>query len=122
MRHSLIVLGISLLCLLSSMPAFTEVTLQQQGNYYTLENEYVRLRVNTAKGAVIDQYLVKASGTQLCPEGCFLLGDHFWQQLWPGEFLNRPYESRIITQTPEMVTLEVSRISTGWRTRMRKTS
>ncbi len=45
--------------------------------------------------------------------GCRLLADHFWQQNWPGEFFTAPYEAKIISQSPDAVTLELSRVSQG---------
>ena len=90
------------------------MSVTQESGHYVLENDYLRLTVNPAKGGLINQYLVKASGKQLLGEGCFLLGDHFWQQNWPGEFLETPYEARIVAQTAQAVTLEVSHVSKSW--------
>ena len=86
----------------------------QKSGHYVLENDYLRLTVNPAKGGLIDQYLVKTTGKQLLGEGCFLLSDHFWQQNWPGEFLNAPYEARLVARTAQAVTVEVSRVAKGW--------
>lgn len=102
------------LLVLNVAPALAAVTLSQEGDRYILENEAVRLSVNPAKGGRVDGYLVKATGRQLVGEGCFLLGDHFWQQNWPGEFLNAPYEARMVEPTPDQATLEVSCVSKGW--------
>lgn len=96
------------------MPVEAAVTLTREGDRYVLENNFIRLSVNPVKGGVIDSYLVKGAGQQLIPQEGFMLGDHFWQQNWPGEFLNAPYEVRIVKQTAEAVTLEVSCISKGW--------
>ena len=99
---------------LAASAAAADVTVTQENGHYTLENTFVRLAVNPAKGGLIDHYLVKATGKQLVGEGCFLLGDHFWQQNSPGEFLAAPYEAQIVAQTAQAVTLEVSRVSKGW--------
>ncbi|HEY3396104.1 MAG TPA: hypothetical protein VGM19_00445 [Armatimonadota bacterium] len=99
-------------CWASGAPA-APVTVTQQDGKYVLENDYLQLRVNPAQGGQIDRYLVKATGQQVVGDGCFLLGDHFWQQIWPGEFLSVPYEARVAAQSPESVTLEVSRVSQG---------
>ncbi|HEY3415621.1 MAG TPA: hypothetical protein VGM23_01940, partial [Armatimonadota bacterium] len=100
--------------LLAAGMAEAKVSITQESGHYVLENEYLRLTVNPARGGLIDHYLVKATGKQLLGEGCFLLGDHFWQQNWPGEFLSAPYETRIVAQTAQAITLEVSRVSKSW--------
>lgn len=94
--------------------ARADVSLQERNGRYVMENELLRVAVNPKLGGVIDGYFVKADNRELLGEGRFLLGDHFWQQLWPGEFLSAPYESKIVAQTPAAVTLEVSRVSAGW--------
>jgi len=115
MRTLICLLTAMLVALNSATAAFAAVTLTQEGQRYILENDLLRLCVNPARGGVIDSYLVKATGCELIGEGCFMLGDHFWQQLWPGEFLSAPYEAKVVAQTPEAVTLEVSCISKGWQ-------
>jgi len=115
MRTPICLLAVMLIALSSAPAAFAGVTLTREGSRYVLENDFLRIGVNVAKGGLVDGYLVKATGRQLVGEGCFMLGDHFWQQLWPGEFLSAPYEAKIVAQTPEAVTLEVSCISKGWQ-------
>ncbi|HEY3417017.1 MAG TPA: hypothetical protein VGM23_09060, partial [Armatimonadota bacterium] len=102
-----------LIILVLSAPAFAAVTLTQENGNYILENDYVRLRINPAKGGMVDRYLVKATNRQLLADDQFLLIDHFWQQRWPGEFMSAPYEAKVVASTPEAATLEVSRVSQG---------
>ncbi len=101
-------------CCCALLIARADVTLTRDGDRYVLENAAVRLRVNPAKGGLIDSYVVKASGHDLIGENGLLTGDHFWQQNWPGEFLGARYTATIIANTPEVCTLEVARVSTGW--------
>ena len=96
------------------LPACADVSLRQTDGHYILENEFVRLAVDPAKGGVIDDYFVKATKTQMVSGSLFMLGDHFWQQTWPGEFLNQPYDAKIIEQSPDVATLEVARTSEGY--------
>ena len=95
-------------------PVFAEVVISQDNGSYILENAFVRLRVNPARGGKVEQYLVKATGKDLLGKGLFLLGDHFWQQPWPGEMLDAPYEARVQAQTATSATLEVSRTAGVW--------
>ena len=115
-RSRLLSSALSMFCAVSlaSGTAAAQVSVIQESGHYVLENDYLRLTVNPAKGGLVDQYLVKATGKQLLGDGCFLLGDHFWQQNSPGEFLAAPYQARVAAQTAEAATLEVSRVSTSW--------
>ncbi len=113
-RGTFLAVAVSLFCAVAlAGGTAAAVTVALENGKYVLENDYLQLRVDPAQGGVVDHYLVKATGTQLVGEGCFMLGDHFWQQLWPGEFLNVPYEARVAAESPESVTLEVSRVSRG---------
>lgn len=108
-------LAVLLFVLAPALPTAAAVTLVRDGNHYVLENDFIRLRVTLAKGGLVDSYVVKATGRELIGEGGFLLGDHFWQQLWPGEFLGAPYDAKILATTPDAATLEVSCVSKGWQ-------
>ena len=105
---------LALIMLVSVLTAGAAVTLTRDGDRYVLENAVVRLRVNPTKGGLVDSYIVKVTGHELIGENGFLLGDHFWQQNWPGEFLAASYTATIISNTPAEATLEVARVSTGW--------
>ncbi len=106
---------LTVVSVLTTLSTFGAATVERDDGKYVLENSFVSLRVNPAKGGMVDQYVVKATGRQLVADGTFMLGDHFWQQLWPGEFLSAPYEAKILTQTAEEVTLEVSCVSKQWQ-------
>ncbi|HEY3378941.1 MAG TPA: hypothetical protein VGL77_15755, partial [Armatimonadota bacterium] len=110
----MIMVGLSLLSFCLWQTPGSAVTLASQGTSYILENSYVRVGIDTAKGATVTDYFIKATKMQLVGDGCSMLIDHFWQQNWPGEFLNAPYEARIVTQGADAATLEVSRLSQGW--------
>ncbi|MHB9131702.1 MAG: hypothetical protein ACYDBB_11515 [Armatimonadota bacterium] len=107
-------LYISLFLLLCLAPTFAAVTLTQSAERYLLENDLLRIGVNPTKGGMVDEYLVKATGKQLIGEGCNMLADHFWQQIWPGEFMSARYDARIAAASPDAATLEVSCVSHGW--------
>lgn len=109
MRHLIFLL----LLVAYAMPIPAAVTLSKEQDHYLLENAFVRLRVIPSHGGMVDSFVVKSTGRELLGEGMTMLIDHFWQQRWPGEFMNAPYEARVITDTPEAVTLEVSRVSQG---------
>ncbi len=85
--------------------------INQDNNGYVLENDFLRIHINPNKGGVVDKYLVKDTDRQLLGDGLFMLGDHFWQESWPGQLLNVSYETKIVEQTPEFSTIEVSRIA-----------
>ncbi|MDD5706707.1 MAG: hypothetical protein PHR35_12355 [Kiritimatiellae bacterium] len=100
------------LCAAGTVPA--TVSLTRENGKFRMENEALRLTVNPAMGGMVDSFLVKASGRELIGEGCSLLADHFWQQPWPGEFMGAVYQVVVVTNTPEVATLEAACVSKGW--------
>ncbi len=81
----------------------------------TMENERISLTITPSRGGAVTEYSDKlAPGNIILPNknwGLFL--DHFQEQNWPGEFLERPYEFKIVSQTPEEATVMVWTRSTG---------
>ncbi|MFA6293750.1 MAG: hypothetical protein WC637_18325, partial [Victivallales bacterium] len=80
-----------------------------------LENYRVSLAITPARGGAVTEYSDKqAPGNIILPNkywGLFM--DHFQEQPWPGELLEKPYEFKIISQTPEEAKVKVWTKSVG---------
>ena len=84
----------------------------------TLQNDWIKVLISADKGAIVRSFKYKEWGENEIIDSRFggLLMDHFWQQTWPGEFLDVPYEFKIITNTPFEGDVVFSKLSTGeWR-------
>ena len=65
-----------------------------------LENDLIRLQIDPNRGARGDGFEFKPWGTMdILPKksdhGLFM--DHFWQELWPGQFLEANYKYEILS-------------------------
>lgn len=80
-----------------------------------LENYRVSLTLTPARGGAVTEYSDKlAPGNIILPNKHWgLLMDHFQEQPWPGELLEKPYEFQIVSQTPEEAKVKVWTKSTG---------
>jgi hypothetical protein len=80
-----------------------------------LENYRISLTLSPTRGGAVTEYSDKlAPGNIILPNknwGLFM--DHFQEQPWPGELLEKPYEFQIVSQTPEEAKVKVWTKSTG---------
>lgn len=124
-----LILGVVALGLLlwsvSAVGAAEPVTLtvaEQDGHeVIKLENYRVQLTIDPARGGAVTSYSDKLAPAEIVLQKEFngLCMDHFQEQIWPGEFLERPYEYEILKQTPEEVQVKVWCTSTGlWRSQL----
>ncbi len=92
---------------------------QQDGHdVVKMENYRVQLVIDPSRGGAVTSYSDKLAPTELILQKPFsgLCMDHFQEQTWPGEFLEVPYEYKIVSQTPEEASVMVWRQATGiWR-------
>jgi len=106
----------SLLCVTAS-PAFgatiSEVRSETQ-DLVVMENAFVRLTVDMRHGAKVTRMLYKPLQREWLVSGQSLFADHVWQQTWPGELFDVPYEHQIVERGPKRVAVKV------WRTLQRK--
>jgi len=83
-----------------------------------LQNYRVALTINPARGGAVTSYSDKLAPAELVlqkPNQGLCL-DHFQEQNWPGEFLEVPYEYKILKQTPDEAQVMVWRTASGiWR-------
>lgn len=95
---------------------------QQDGHeVIRLENYRVQLVITPARGGAVTSYSDKLAPAELILQQPFsgLCMDHFQEQGWPGEFLEVPYEYKIVSQTPEVASVMVWRRATGiWREKL----
>ena len=118
----LVLLGLAVPCLCAepvSAPIAQSVMLtEEKQNGLTvirMENERVALTITPSRGGAVTEYSDKlAPGNVILPNrGWGLFIDHFQEQPWPGELLEKPYEFQIVTQTPQEATVKVWTTATG---------
>ena len=74
-----------------------------------LENAALRLTVNPAAGGRVSSFVWKATGKDwVLPGNSGFFMDHVWQQTWPGELLDRPYDVRVLPTAPGTAAVEAS--------------
>ncbi len=89
---------------------------QQDGHdVIKLENYRVQLVIDPSRGGAVTSYSDKLAPAELILQKPHngLCMDHFQEQSWPGEFLEVPYEYKIVSQTPEAASVMVWRKATG---------
>ena len=99
-------------------PVTLTITQQAGHDVIKLENYRVRLTIDPARGGAVTSYLDKLAPAEwvLPKEFNGLCLDHFQEQAWPGEFLEQPYEYKVLQQTSEVAQVMVWRKATGiWR-------
>jgi len=79
-----------------------------------LENEFVRLTVDVLHGGKVTGFVYKPLEREWLVSGQAMFIDHVWQQTWPGELYDVPYEYEITHRGPQQVTVKV------WRSLQRK--
>ena len=103
------------LCMTAAQPVKLTQEKQNDLDVIKLENYRVSLTITPARGGAITEYSDKsAPGNIILPNkywGLFM--DHFQEQPWPGELLEKQYEFKIISQTPEEAKVKVWTKSTG---------
>jgi uncharacterized membrane protein len=74
-----------------------------------MENNYFKLQIDPLNGGRVSSFIWKETGKDwVLPGNAGFFMDHVWQQPWPGELLNHPYEVKIIETGPQRGTVEVS--------------
>ncbi len=89
---------------------FASVRIIEKGEIITVENDILRFTIDLKNGARISEYFYKPFDENIVypiSSAGGMLMDHVWEQIWPGEFLNRKYEYRIIKNTPEEASISV---------------
>ncbi len=108
-----------LLFLVLTLPVLADVTITEHassdGNRtITLENAAVALTVNPAKGGRISSFIWKKTGHDWVLAGnAGMLLDHVWQQTWPGELIDKPYEIKLLENGPRRGVIQVSVVIEG---------
>jgi hypothetical protein len=73
----------------------------------------LRLQINPTRGGRVDDVQYAAWGNtaiiQDKVQGLFC--DHFWQEYWPGQFWEAPYDYKILTAGPDEIAVRVSCLS-----------
>ncbi len=109
-----------LLVALLAMPSVyaaqaTATLVEQDGKkLVVMENDWLRLTVNPAKGGRVASFVAKRLNREMVTSpdsGLFM--DHFYEQFWPGEFLYAPYEVEVVNAGPAQAVVRVTRVSTG---------
>lgn len=106
-RYLLIALSFLLLIACHS-PATAAVSAVREGDLITVQNSVLKFTINLAKGASLSDYVYAPFRQNITDLGWGgLLYDHVWEQMWPGEFLNRKYEAEIVNAGPDEVVVRV---------------
>lgn len=97
----------------------TLTTADQAGHpVLKLSNHRVALVIDPTRGGAVTSYSDKLAPAELILQQQFngLCLDHFQEQSWPGEFLEQPYEFKVLQQTPDVAQVVVWRKASGvWR-------
>ena len=83
---------------------FSDVKIIENGDNIIMENEVLKIKIDLKNGARISEYFYKYFEENIVyplSSAGGLLMDHVWEQTWPGEFLNKKYEYKIIKNTPD---------------------
>ncbi len=94
--------------------ASAQMVEQQGRKVAVLENDWIRMTVDPAKGGRVSSFIAKRLNREMITNpssGLFM--DHFYEQNWPGEFLDVPYEVEVVEAGPTQASVRVSRTSTG---------
>ncbi len=108
--------GIALILamILGATSAWAQATAREategQRQVLVLENEYWTLTVWPDLGARVMHAVYKPSGNDWVFEKGGLFCDHVTQQTWPGELMDAPYQTEVLSTGPEEATVRV------WRT------
>jgi uncharacterized membrane protein len=89
---------------------------QQNGHdVVKLENYRVQLVIDPSRGGAVTSYSDKLAPAELILQKPFngLCMDHFQEQNWPGEFLEVPYEYKIVAPGPDIAAVMVWRKASG---------
>ncbi|MFH0796578.1 MAG: hypothetical protein V2A65_05905 [Candidatus Omnitrophota bacterium] len=90
--YLVVLLGIVFLELLAVDGKAMMLTQTTQG-IYLFENKYIRLMVDANHGGRITQFSYLITGHEYVNKKELSLAiDHFWEQSWPGELMEAPYE------------------------------
>lgn len=90
--------------------------IQQDGHdVIRLENYRVQLIIDPSRGGAVTSYSDKLAPAELILQKPFhgLCMDHFQEQSWPGEFLEVPYEYKVLQKGPEVAEVLVWRKASG---------
>ncbi len=99
----------------AAAPATATIIAQGDKRVAVLENEWIRATVSPARGGRVSSFIVKRNNWEMVTDaangGLFM--DHFYEQNWPGEFLDAPYEVEVVEAGPGQASVRVSCLSTG---------
>ena len=109
LRTVVILAGITLAAA-AGAPALAAAKAEKSGDNLVLQNDLVKLTIALKSGARVSEFVYQPFGDNIVypvESAGGLLMDHVWEQTWPGEFLNRPYESEIVNAGPAEATVKV---------------
>jgi len=113
-RRGLCLLALLLLPLPLLAATAVESTNAAGKRVVVMENAALELTVDPAAGGRVSSFLWKATGTDwVLPGNAGFFMDHVWQQSWPGELLDRPYEVKILPSEPGAAAVAASVIIEG---------
>jgi hypothetical protein len=83
-------------------------------NTVVMENDFVRMTVDLQHGGKVTGFLYKPLNREWLISGQALFIDHVWQQSWPGELYNVPYEYAVLAKDADHVAVKVWRTLNGY--------
>ncbi|HEY3398955.1 MAG TPA: hypothetical protein VGM19_15005 [Armatimonadota bacterium] len=107
--------GVATLAGAATAPVTLAVAQQDGHDVVRIENYRFQLTIDPTRGGAVTSYSDKLAPAELILQKPYsgLCMDHFQEQTWPGEFLEQPYEYKVLQQTPEIAQVMVWRKSTG---------
>jgi uncharacterized membrane protein len=103
------VLAAGWLGLLAAAPILA-ATATKTGTTITMQNDVITLTIDLKTGARVDSYFYKPFGQNIIypvKDNGGLLLDHVTDQMWPGEFLGRTYDSEVVKNGPDEAVVRV---------------
>ena len=110
------IVPVSVLVLCLSPAALAEAKAAKTGDKIVMQNEMLKLTIDLKRGARVSEFVYKPFGGNIVyptESSGGILMDHVWEQTWPGEFLNRAYEGKVVEAGPDRAVVKVSTIGTG---------
>lgn len=84
--------------------SFSQVSVKKEGNFIFMENGVLKISIDLKNGARISEYVYKPFEENIIyplKSNGGLLMDHVWEQNWPGEFLFKKYNYKILKSGPD---------------------
>jgi len=85
------------------------IVVQEEKGLIKVETQYFKVEINPKRGGRISSFIPRETKNEIIfdKESAGLFVDHFWEQLWPGEFWKKNYQYTIIKKSPEEVSIKL---------------